>query len=317
MIERTEVRGWDVLTLRSDELAVSVVPGKGGDITSVRWLPRDLELLWQSPWGLRQRGAAPTAGTSHVRFLEQWPGGWQTMFPHAGAAADRGGVEQPFHGEATLAWWDVVEVDERDGASAVVLETRLTRSPFGLRRRISVEGASVVVEEQAVNEGAVAFDAAWSHHPAFGGPLVSPDCRIRTSARRVVTDPHVVPPLTDAPAGIEAAWPMAGDADLSRLPAAGAGVNRMAYLHDFPGQVAEAVLENRAAGVEATLSWDTTSHPWAWLWLESGGTTGYPFYGAAYVLAIEPASGWEGSPPLTFEAGQTRSARIELSVRPC
>ncbi|MDQ1445744.1 MAG: hypothetical protein QOI20_2208 [Acidimicrobiaceae bacterium] len=322
-----EVRGWDVLTLHSEELSVSVVPGKGGDITSIRWRPLDMELLWQSPWGLRRRGSVAVPGESHVRFLEEWSGGWQTIFPNAGAGGVRYGVEQPFHGEAALAPWEVVAIHDAGDGPEVVLETRLTRSPFRMRRHLHLVGGALEVEETACNEGHTRYDAMWLHHPSFGPPLLGPDCRIRTTAGTVRVDPHVLPQTTDVLPGAVGQWPEVAaaerdsevSADLSRLPGPGAGLVRMAYLHDFPGP-ARVALENHAAGVSVAMTWDTESHPCAWLWLEAGATVDFPFWGTGYVLAVEPA--WAGAPDaqtgvrplLAFEPGHARTAHTRLEV---
>jgi hypothetical protein len=296
-VARLTDRGWELLTLSSDSLAVTLVPGKGADITSVRWLDRGIELLWQSPWGLRHRGAPSVAGGSHTRFMDNWPGGWQTIFPNAGPARVVGGVEQPFHGEAALAPWEVVDLDEHE--ATVTLETRLTRSPFRMRRRVAVVGNGLVVEETALNEGAVRYDAMWSHHPSFGPPLVGPDCRLSTSARVFAADPGV-PPV----------------GDYTRVPGPDAGVAWMAYLSDFAG-APEVVLDNGSADVAVTLSWDADPHPCAWLWLEAGATREYPFWGSGYVLAVEPAwAGLHDGVLLGFEPGQWRTATTRLSVGP-
>src|SRR5690348_6179271 len=100
VIERLQHRGWDVLRLTSDALVVDVVPGKGGDIIAVRRSPDGPNLLWETPWGLRERGAIGTSGDSLVTLMEAYPGGWQTVFPNGGDPCVEHGVEWGMHVEA-------------------------------------------------------------------------------------------------------------------------------------------------------------------------------------------------------------------------
>jgi ABC-type microcin C transport system permease subunit YejB len=80
----SEFRGWELLTLRSAAAEVDVVPGKGADILAFRWRATGLNVLWTSPWGLPHRGAAVQYQDSTSAFLDQYPGGWQTIFPNGG-----------------------------------------------------------------------------------------------------------------------------------------------------------------------------------------------------------------------------------------
>src|SRR5450759_317597 len=76
-----DYRGWQVVNLETPQLRVDVVPGKGGDLTSVVHLATGIELLWQTRWGLRARGSMTTPGSSEAALSEAYPGGWQTVFP--------------------------------------------------------------------------------------------------------------------------------------------------------------------------------------------------------------------------------------------
>src|ERR1035437_5671625 len=77
--------GWQVVNLETPQPRVDVVPGKGGDLTSVVHLTTGVELLWQTRWGLRARGSMTTPGSSEAALSEAYPGGWQSVFLNAGA----------------------------------------------------------------------------------------------------------------------------------------------------------------------------------------------------------------------------------------
>ena len=324
MTEVTVVRrrGWDVVRLTSDLVEVDVLPGKGGDILSARWRPLDVDVLWQTPWGLRPPGAVGTGGDSVTALMESYPGGWQTVFPNGGNAEVAHGVEWGMHGEAWLAPWDWSVGDD----SAVELTTRLVRSPFTLRKVVSLDGAALTVTETATNEGRVPVEAMWSHHPAFGAPLLGAGARLETAARTVVVDDARDLPPGDLLVGGRGSWPHAparsgGTVDLRELPGPGDVADRFAYLTDFDR--GWAALSNPGLGLRAELEWDLTTMPHAWLWLEAHATPTFPWYGAAYVLGVEPASSFPGQgltaarangTALRFLPGETRTATVTLRL---
>ena len=322
----TRLRGWDVIRLCGAHMEVDVVPGKGTDIVAARSLPSGVDVLWSTPWGLRPRGAVPLSQRSEERFLENYPGGWQMVFPNGGDAAPDGGVEQGFHGEASLAPWDVVEIGENGDSVSVAFETRLVRSPFRLRRRMTLDAEGLLVEESVVNEGAEPREVMWSHHPAFGAPFLDPCCTVRTGAGRVIVDAGREHPDGELLSGAEGAWPLVAGrretVDLSRVPGPGGRSVRFAYLTAFQAPWYE--IDNPELGITARVTWDAATFPHAWYWLEAGGTTEYPWYGAAYVLAVEPASSFPGHGiervrattrnQLAIAAGGRRDAWVRLQL---
>lgn len=306
-------RGWEIVHLTSDQLEVDVVPGKGGDVTSVRWRPLGVDVLWRTRWGLRPRGEHTTIGSSEALLSQAYPGGWQTVFPNAGSPSMEHGVEWGMHGEAWLASYDwAVDDGVSPGAAAVELRTDLVRSPFSLVKRITVDGPSVTVTETATNDGAEPVEVTWSQHPAFGAPLVGPSTRVETAARTVWLDPTT-----------PSEWPLLPDgADLSRVPAPGAGISRLAFLADFAE--GRAGIVNDELGLRADLTWDTSLMPHAWYWLEAGGRAGFPWYSGAYVLALEPATSWPDSgvsgvrattaTQVAIAPGESRTATVTLTL---
>lgn len=320
-IREIEYRGWKMIRLRTKELEVDLVPGKGADILQVRWLPDDLDLLWSTPWGLRERGSVSTSGDSYANFMENYPGGWQTVFPNGGRESVAGGVRHGFHGEACLASWDW-----QITRTGVELSTRLVRSPFRLTKMITLEGSRLRVDEVAENVGGEPFDAVWCHHPAFGAPFLGRGSRLDTAARGFINDES---PTGDLDPGHESEWPYAvgrsGEKiDLRVLPGSDAGIARLGYLTDFDR--GWAAITSHEHGVRAELEWNTDVLPHAWLWLESNASPGFPVYKGWYVMAIEPASSYpaqgidevskKGSGLLAFEPSESRTATVSLTVSP-
>lgn len=317
-----ELKGWEVVRLQSPHLEVDVLPGKGGDILAVTWVPTRVNLLWESPWGLRPRGAVSTAKDSVARFLENYPGGWQTIFPNGGDAASVSGIEWGFHGEAALVPWDWTPID-----GGVELSTRLTQSPFELSKKIWVDSNQVRVTETATNVGPDPQQVMWSHHPAFGAPFISGDTTVQCGASTFIADDERDVEAGDLEPGAESDWPKAltregTSADISRLPDRDTSLDRFGYLTGFDEGWAS--IESPSTGITARLEWNARIFPHAWYWLEAHATAGFPWFGQAYVFAIEPASSYPGQGVqkvrektgtlLSFDPGESRSVELSLSV---
>jgi galactose mutarotase-like enzyme len=324
MSSKGQRRGWETVTLQSDTLAVTVVPAKGGDLISVRYRPTDLELLWTSPWGLRERGAAPAVADDLGTYMEGYPGGWNTIFPNGGDPVVEHGVRWGMHGEVYSTPFDY----ELDGET-LTMHTVLIRSPFEVTKRVEVAGSRVEITETITNRGGEVIEAMWSHHPAFGAPFLDGSCVISTGAKTFVADDERDTASGDLRIGATGPWPLVagrGDAtvDVSRMPPPGAGIDRMGYLTDFEEPWVE--IANPTVGVAARLDWDASVFPNAWYWLEANGQTGFPWYQRAYVVAVEPASSYPGQGlhavraktgnQLSFRPGETRTATVAMTVGP-
>jgi galactose mutarotase-like enzyme len=294
-------RGHTGLVLENDEMAVIVLPGKGGDITSLVAKPEGVDVLWRSPWGLPPAsGGVPTATHSEVAWMDAYQGGWQEIFPSGGGPCAYKGVELNFHGEASTSAWDA-EVREGPGFAEVALSLRLRRSPFKIERTMRVEAGRPVllIRERVANEGGEPMAFMWGHHPAYGAPFLSGGGRIDTNARSVRADDRFDGPHNPLTPGKEYAWPNGerngATADLSLVPAEdGAPRQTLAYLGDFAGDHGWYAITNRDLGLAVGLVWPTDVFPFAWFWQEMHASAGYPFYQGVYVMAIEPFSSWPG-----------------------
>lgn len=276
------------VVIRSERLQVEVTPAKGGDVVSVR---RDdgAEVLWRTPWGGRPGGQALPASDDQAAWLERYPGGWQLLFPNAGEGGAYGGVRHVFHGEASLAPWEF----EADG-SAIELAPDCFSVPVALRRRLRLEGPTLIVEERVANQGDAVVECVWAQHPGFGGDLLTGPARIDCGAGRVRVDETYDPPGNRLRPGAEGSWPRVagregGEVDLREPLEGGSG---FAYLLDFAEGWASLRRVDGKLGVR--LSWDATVFPVAWLWEELGGSRGWPWFGRGRVVGLEPCTSWPG-----------------------
>lgn len=320
--DRREERGWRLHVVENDDVRVEVLAERGATITSLRDLRTGIDVLWRPRWGIPHRDRVDLPGSSEAVAMGRYPGGWNTLFPNAGAATTEHGVEWPMHGEVWLTPFEV-EAD----ADGLVGRGVLVRSPFEFVRRIRLEGPRVVVSETAINLGAVPVDAIWNQHPAFGAPLLGPTSRVVTSARTIHVDR--ADPRSD-PTRLSFPWPVAelpgnGVVDLSEPPEARSGTSRRAFLGDFDGGAVLGI-RNPERDLEARVEWDAATLPYAWYWLEAGGRAGFPWFGAEYVLGLEPCTSFPTGgiaaireltgTHLTFAPGEALHREVSVVVGP-
>lgn len=275
------------ITLADRGVEVHIDPQRGGEI---RFLgrPGGANLLFWSDWSTPVPASTGGGyGNDEQDWLSEWRGGWQELFPNAGAASCVLAARLPFHGEVSGLPWEVLEHDSH----TLVIRTA-TRLPLTLTRtmRLGGDGSSLLIEEVAQNESDIAVPVLRGHHPAFdavaGTRIDLPPCRTVVPADFDVAHADLKPG--------DGKWPMAasrngGAVDLSAVPRSPA--ERVVYLTDLdPAWYAL----RRPDGGGIGLTWDRSVFPHAWMWTEIGGED-FPWYGRARVIAIEPASSWPNS----------------------
>lgn len=280
------VRGWEVLRLTSDSLVAELVPALGGTVISLRRRADGLELLWQTPWGLRHRGSPELPGSAEVAMLDGYPGGWHPVFPNGGDSATAHGAEWGFDGEARLTW-----LDWRVDGAKLELTGRLVRSPFRLTRLVALRDDELTITDTVVNVGGEHIDVMWGQQIAFGAALLGPDTVVQAAATTVRPDPRVA---GSASYDDLLPWPRAyGQRGLVNLRGTGSAEKpetRMAYLSDFTD--ASITLRRPSADLLIRLRWDEFVWPHAWYALETGASAGFPWYRTGRYLALTPCTSW-------------------------
>jgi len=290
--------GVDAVVLENARLRATVLNGLGSEICEFNYKPLDVDFV--TVWGERAAAAAGRAGSAPTglrSFYDAYRGGWQEVMPNGGPPATHAGVEYGQHGEVTRLAWDRAILDDEPDRVRVELRTRLTRAPLELTKTLALDGESPVLEitERLANTGRVPQDVMWGQHIVFGAPFLSERCRIQIEdGARVVPHPAidgVHPRRLDVER--EHRWPLAAapdgtTIDLSRVPARGEPTE-MAYITGL-SEGRYAIADERGVGLEVT--WDLERFPYLWLWQELGRTSGYPWYGEAYLVGLEPFSSY-------------------------
>jgi len=296
----------DELVLSNDQLGVVVLPSKGCDILSVVDQATGIDVLFKTPWSKSVIPSGVIGGDSTLTWLSQYRGGWQLLCPNAGSPREANGTTRGYHGEAALLPWRVLHHSSLEAR----FEVDLFSVPVAIGRRISLEGATLRVEESLTNTSEVALDVVWMHHPAFAPPLLGRGSRLVLDAAQVYVE-HVRG--AELPAvSTSHAWPVAtrgdgGEVNLEMLADTARRGSMLAYLTDFCS--GRARIESPATGLDVELRWPVEIFPYAWLWYEMAGSDGFPWYQRARVLAIEPTSTIPGEGEI---AGHPRGTGVEL-----
>jgi galactose mutarotase-like enzyme len=313
------------LVLENDVLSATILLDKGADIYRLVYKPKQLDVLWKTPWGLKRSGpGVPSATESTAMWLEAYPGGWQEIFPNGGASCTYKNAELNMHGEASMTSWDWQIIHEGGAQAEVKLTTRLARSPFRIERTMRVAaGTSVLaIDERITNEGDESMPYMWGHHPAFGEPFLNEHCRIDLDAKSIRADDAYDPPNNPMHLDRGYAWPNVErdgrSTDLSCVPPKSQPSACLGYLHDFKSGWYG--ITNTALGFGVGLTWPVEVFPYAWLWRELSSSSGYPWYRAAHTMAIEPfttipgqglATAMKQGTHRTLEPGASVAARIQ------
>lgn len=320
-------RSMRALKMENEVLGATILMDQGADIHELIYKPRGVDVLFKSPYPAREPGIGSSQpGGSETQWITQYRGGWQVIFPNFGPPVEYRGAPLDMHGEAARVPWELEGI-ENDGSSLQVrLSARLTLSPFRLCRTLSLTAGQPMLElqETIVNDGADPMECMWGHHPAFGAPLVSAESTLDTGARSVWSDDGYAVSGNDLPLGETWNWPSVEDRngrviDLSRLPGIGSRLSRVLFLKDFDeGWYA---ITNPTLGLGVALVWDKALFPYACLWQETGGVRDYPWYGRAYVVAVEPNSSYPGhgltsvieqtGTQLVLAAGESRTLTLK------
>lgn len=321
-------RNLKAVTVANELVSACVLVDQGADIHTLIYKPLGIDVLWKTPRTPREPGiGSPPTGDSLTRWIDYFRGGWNVIFPNFGPAVTHRGAPLEFHGEAARLPWSLSAIKSTSTHASVELEVALQRSPFRIKREVSVTAGEPMlsVTETVTNECDEPMECIWAQHPAFGTPLVSEDCVIETGAQFIESDDGYDVPGNDLHMGQTWAWPEVTNrrgetVDLSKMPPPGARHSRVLYLKTFSD--ARFSLTNRAIGLGLEMTWDGSVLPYANFWQETGGERGYPFYGKAYVMAIEPSSSFPAQglvtvmnktkTHLTFGPGETKTVRIQV-----
>lgn len=298
-LHEVTLRGTPAVVLENDLLRITVLLA-GSHLVEFNYKRRDLDFAWLTPWSMQ--GANPDAASDDVAsFMDNYPGGWQEIFPSGGAPSAYRGAALAQHAEVAALPWAASVVADTPDEVAVRLTVRTRRLPYAVSKvlRLAAGSATLQVDEEVVNESDQTVHAMWGQHLAYGRPFLRPGCRIRVpDGVRVIPHPEPVnPPRRAVAPGGPYDWPVVpafdgSTVDLSVAPPAGTPTD-VVYLTGFTEGWYEVTDPDAGIGIRA--DWDAGVLPYLWQWREVGDTTGWPWWGRAYVVGLEPFSSYPTS----------------------
>ena len=317
-----KLQGLRVLFLENELLRVGVLVDKGADIFQFLYKPTDTEFMLHTPRGIHTP-AVQSIGSSWGSFLDYYQGGWQEILPNGGPACTVKGADFGLHGEVTTVPWEYAIDADTPAEVRVTLSVRPFRTPFCLQRSMTLRQGepALLIEETLTNEGREPMQymcgssSSLSARRSWG----------RTAASICPATRSTVETLSGAAGtrlhgGSEHRWPRVEEADVAldfshpRDPV-GAGHEDLGYVIDLPeGWYA---LTNQTTQVGFALTWSLDIFPYLWVWRQFNQSTGYPWYGQVYTLALEPWSSYpsagllaaiENGTAVTIDPGEMRDA---------
>ncbi len=304
-ITEFEYHGYAMVTLENRFLRVTIAAGKGTDIIEFLYKLLDVDFMWRSYAGLRdRRNVQPSIANPNGSFIDLYAGGWQEMLPNAGTECKYKGAALGVHGEVCLLPWRYDIVENTPDEIAVRFGTRTLRTPFYVEKTLTLNAEQPVlrIDEIVRNEADEPMDFMWGHHPAFGWPFLDESCRIFLPPCRVLTPDEYLAPTSRLERGQKTEWPLVkgrkGETvDLSRIAPPEARSHDLAFMDELQDSWYSVVNESR--GVGFGLRWDRSTFPFLWFWQVYRGGMEYPWFGATYNVALEPVSSY---PPTLTEA---------------
>src|SRR6185369_10342564 len=220
------LEGHRCVALENEKLRVTIIADKGTDIYEFLYKPRDVDFMWRTWAGLRERShfepSSPRAAGAHMDYYE---GGWQELLPNCGNLSLHQGAEIGQHGEVLLLPWRYTITKDEPDEIEVRFEVRTVRTPFYLIKTMSLRGgdAALRIRERITNEGGQEVNFTWGHHPAFGWPFIDESCRVDLPKCRIRTFADFTPTSSRLLADQSSDWPNASgvdgsEVDLSRIP---------------------------------------------------------------------------------------------------
>jgi hypothetical protein len=256
------------IALRDGTIVLTIAPDRGAEVRSLE--VSGTELLYRPPWEPAPLPDGPLAADAWER---SWHGGWQLLWPSAGAACAVDGVEHGFHGAGSIAPFSVAECDRQQATLRCEID--------GLRceRRYDVRDGRVRAATRFANGSERTIPLVLVEHLILGGCLAAEGTSIELAGGQIIEqawDGSALPGGDD--------WPWLGSADLSVLPATS---SHFVVVRDLPA--GEARIEG-PGGIALGVRFDRSAYPHLWLWEERLGATAEPWSGRGECLAVEPSS---------------------------
>lgn len=286
-------KGLRLLLLENELIRLSILVDKGTDIIELLYKPKDIDFMWSSPIDFKK------GELNRSDFIEGYLGGWQEIIPNGGDNCEYKGANFNYHDETPQLSWDYKILEESPKKISIKFYSYLKKMPFYIEKIITIESnkSHFLIDENLYNYGNERFDFMWGHHPCFGEPFLSGDCLINFEAEEIISSIESISenPFVKANSnGTLRNFPGIDNkmVDLSRVMDKNSRVSDLLYVTKLIDNWFSITNIKKEVGIGYVFS--ESVFRYLWLWLSYGGSNGYPWFGNAYNLAIEPWSSWPG-----------------------
>lgn len=314
-----------IIELESPDLRIRLSASRGAEVQDILHKGSDADLLWSGHDRIRRAvQGIPSTPTATGSFLDNFSGGWQSVIPSAQFPVAYRDAALGQHGEAALAEWDLVDIDESPTHISVTLATELLRTPLKVTKTLVLQDARLTIAESVTNLASTEVQFQWGHHIALAGALAAPGAELVIPSRPRVEIPDSTSDTYRFEGG-STQWPDGAlrdgtPTDLSRLP-------------DDDGTEGHFVLgpmtngEVRVIGTgsapQVTVSWDADLLPYCWVWMVFRGHPDWPMWGRHRLITIEPFTSElvsldearETGQVVSIQPGGTATTTVSLDVQ--
>ena len=285
MIRKGRYKNIEAMEIANDVLSMLVLPSSGGKIQSIRFLGK--EYLMQNPSGTF------ISAEYDADYADGDFSGFDDMFPTITASVYPGGVwdgiRLPDHGEV----WTLPFKAESD-AGSLHLSVHGVRLPYRFSKRISLEGARIVIDYRAENLSPFPMKHIWAAHPLF---VLEEGTKLRLPYAKTIMNTYGGCKYLGEFGSIHP-WPVSNDGrDLGQLSPKERCCNKYYVWNELKRN--ESVIEY-PNGVSVTTSCDVKKVPYLGMWVDERGYGD----GTMACVAPEPCTGALDSLPLADTFGK-------------
>ena len=290
------LKGLKTVVMENELLRIVVLADKGSDIYEFNYKPLDVDFMWRRPGELRNPYRnLPTSFVEQGPFTDFYAGGWQEMLPSGSSANIHHGIPYGQHGEVCNVPWRAEVLTDTPETVQCRFSVRPLRTPIKVEKVLTLHSnvATLFIEEEMVNESPELLEIMWGHHIAIGEPFLNNRCRIDIPARKFYVHPQRFSTNHRLPAGevfdLDAVKDCFGkQCDVRNILSPESSVEDMGYFMALEAPWTAITDPKRALGL--ALTWNADVFRYVWYWQQFGGGAGYPWFGRAYTVGLEPWS---------------------------
>jgi len=317
------------VVIENEKLRITILAGRGADVVEYLYKPKDLDFAWQTSTGVRGNALPDSPKDDMDSFMDEYPGGWQTIFPNGGPPSTYRGINFGQHAEVAVLPWEYEVLEDSVERSSVKFTVFTKKVPFKVEKVFSINANSgkCEISERIINLSNESHQTMWGTHFTFGPPFLGPDSTIAIAEPAVVV-PQIhegEQPTRRLGTSEKFSWPVGQDitghaVDFSQLPPFGTP-NEMLYVTEMPTGFYRVISPSRQMAAEVT--WDNTLFPFLWYWQEYGFSKDAPWFGRHYNIGLEPFSSFptngiakaiENQSALTFAARAEKIQNLTFEV---